>query len=191
MTPLIMVISFSDSHAAHLRGARPADRRREQVRRPSATRVLVVGPACVLTHATAALSFIALAVLQLRPDPHLRRGGPDRDDHRACRGADRWCRCSACCSCATRAKFAAKVAGRRHRRERAAPLLRLDRGAHGQPSRALQPDQPHRRRRARHHLRQARAALSPRRPGAGQASRRSPPAAVSTPSSPAPIRSTC
>ena len=31
MTPLIMVISFAEFDAAHLRGARPADRRREQV----------------------------------------------------------------------------------------------------------------------------------------------------------------
>ena len=77
------------------------------------------------------------------------------------------------------------------RRQRAAPLLRLDRHADGHPSGPLQPHQPRRGRRPRRHLRQSRAALPACRPGARQASRRSPPAAASTPSSPAPIRSTC
>ncbi len=59
MTPLIMVISFSDSmqltFAARdwmLRGKSKAEALRSAV--------LVVGPACVLTHATAGISFIAL-----------------------------------------------------------------------------------------------------------------------------------
>ncbi len=59
MTPLIMVVSFSDSmqlvFAARdrvLRGQPPAQAFRAAVN--------VVGPACVLTHATAAISFIAL-----------------------------------------------------------------------------------------------------------------------------------
>jgi predicted RND superfamily exporter protein len=59
MTPLIMVISFSDSmqltFAARDRLIRGDDRR-------AAFRFAIhtVGPACVLTHATAALSFLAL-----------------------------------------------------------------------------------------------------------------------------------
>ena len=59
MTPLIMVISFSDSmqltFAARDRLIKGDDRR-------AAFRwaILTVGPACVLTHATAALSFLAL-----------------------------------------------------------------------------------------------------------------------------------
>ncbi len=59
MTPLIMVISFSDSmqltFAARDRIAAGEDRR-------TAFRnaILVVGPACVLTHATAGLSFLGL-----------------------------------------------------------------------------------------------------------------------------------
>ena len=63
MTPLIMVISFSDSmqltFAARDRLIAGADRR-------TAFRdaILVVGPACVLTHGTAALSFIALQFSQ-------------------------------------------------------------------------------------------------------------------------------
>src|ERR1700709_1756127 len=59
MTPLIMVISFSDSMQLTF-AAR--DRLLAGEDRFSAFRnaVLVVGPACVLTHATAGLSFLAL-----------------------------------------------------------------------------------------------------------------------------------
>jgi predicted RND superfamily exporter protein len=59
MTPLIMVISFSDSMQLTF-AAR--DRLLQGEGRFQAFRktMLVVGPACVLTHATAALSFIAL-----------------------------------------------------------------------------------------------------------------------------------
>jgi uncharacterized protein len=59
MTPLIMVISFSDSMQLTF-AAR--DRLLQGQRRFDSfcTSMLVVGPACVLTHATAALSFIAL-----------------------------------------------------------------------------------------------------------------------------------
>src|SRR5581483_4924088 len=63
MTPLIMVISFSDSmqltFIARDRILRGMDKR-EAFREA----ILVVGPACVLTHATAALSFIALQFSQ-------------------------------------------------------------------------------------------------------------------------------
>lgn len=59
MTPLIMVISFSDSmqltFAARDR-ILAGDSKIEALR----TAIYVVGPACVLTHATAALSFVAL-----------------------------------------------------------------------------------------------------------------------------------
>jgi uncharacterized protein len=59
MTPLIMVISFSDSmqltFAARDRLIAGSDKR-EAARNA----ILVVGPACVLTHATAAISFVAL-----------------------------------------------------------------------------------------------------------------------------------
>ncbi|HWM45577.1 MAG TPA: MMPL family transporter [Xanthobacteraceae bacterium] len=59
MTPLIMVISFSDSMQLTF-AAR--DRLVEGQSKREAFRgaILSVGPACVLTHATAALSFIAL-----------------------------------------------------------------------------------------------------------------------------------
>jgi uncharacterized protein len=59
MTPLIMVISFSDSMQLTF-AAR--DRLLQGQRKFEAfcNAMLVVGPACVLTHAIAALSFIAL-----------------------------------------------------------------------------------------------------------------------------------
>ncbi len=82
MTPLIMVISFSDSMQLTfatrdriIAGQSKADALR--------TAVHVVGPACVLTHATAGLSFFALTFSELGPDPQLRRGRADRDADRA------------------------------------------------------------------------------------------------------------
>ena len=78
MTPLIMVISFSDSMQLTfatrdriLAGESKADALR--------TAIHVVGPACVLTHATAGLSFVALTFSEFGPDPQLRRGGHHRD----------------------------------------------------------------------------------------------------------------
>lgn len=59
MTPLIMVISFSDSMQltfAVRDRILAGDSKIEALR----TAIYVVGPACVLTHATAALSFVAL-----------------------------------------------------------------------------------------------------------------------------------
>ena len=59
MTPLIMVISFSDSMQLTF-AARDRLIAGESKVEAFRNAVLVVGPACVLTHATAALSFIAL-----------------------------------------------------------------------------------------------------------------------------------
>ncbi|HLW93263.1 MAG TPA: MMPL family transporter [Roseiarcus sp.] len=59
MTPLIMVISFSDSMQLTF-AARDRLIAGESRTRAFHNAVLVVGPACVLTHATAGLSFIAL-----------------------------------------------------------------------------------------------------------------------------------
>jgi uncharacterized protein len=60
MTPLIMVISFADSmqltFGARARLLTDGVSRYEAMRRA----VLVIGPACVLTHGTAGLSFVAL-----------------------------------------------------------------------------------------------------------------------------------
>jgi uncharacterized protein len=63
MTPLIMVISFSDSMQltfATRDRLIAGDNKYEALR----TAILVVGPACVLTHATAAMSFVALQFSQ-------------------------------------------------------------------------------------------------------------------------------
>ncbi|MDQ4060196.1 MAG: MMPL family transporter, partial [Pseudomonadota bacterium] len=59
MTPLIMVISFSDSMQLTF-AARDRLLAGESRREAFRNAVLVVGPACVLTHATAGFSFIAL-----------------------------------------------------------------------------------------------------------------------------------
>jgi predicted RND superfamily exporter protein len=59
MTPLIMVISFSDSMQLTF-AARDRVLQGEGRFEAFRSAMLVVGPACVLTHATAALSFIAL-----------------------------------------------------------------------------------------------------------------------------------
>ena len=146
MTPLIMVISFSDSMQLTF-AAR--DRLIAGKDKYTAFReaVLVVGPACVLTHGTAGISFIALqfssseairtfgeaglmatviallAVLSLVP---LLGVLLIRKDIELC----------------------GRRQGRRHRRRRPAQLLPLGGAAHGQPSGALQPDRPPGRRRA-------------------------------------------
>jgi uncharacterized protein len=59
MTPLVMVISFSDSMQLTF-AARDRLLRGENKYQAFRSAILIVGPACVLTHATAALSFIAL-----------------------------------------------------------------------------------------------------------------------------------
>ncbi len=59
MTPLIMVISFSDSMQLTF-AARDRLIAGENKRDAFRNAILVVGPACVLTHATAAISFVAL-----------------------------------------------------------------------------------------------------------------------------------
>src|SRR3974377_252566 len=59
MTPLIMVISFSDSMQLTF-AARDRLISGENKRDAFRNAILVVGPACVLTHATAAISFVAL-----------------------------------------------------------------------------------------------------------------------------------
>ena len=59
MTPLIMVISFSDSMQLTF-AARDRLIWGESKQEAFRNAILVVGPACVLTHATAAFSFIAL-----------------------------------------------------------------------------------------------------------------------------------
>jgi uncharacterized protein len=59
MTPLIMVISFSDSMQLTF-AARDRLLKGENKIRALRNAILIVGPACVLTHGTAGLSFVAL-----------------------------------------------------------------------------------------------------------------------------------
>ena len=82
MTPLIMVISFSDSMQLTF-AARDRLIMGDDKFTAFRNALLIAGPACVLTHATAGISFIALQFSIVRPDPHFRRSRPDRDVDRA------------------------------------------------------------------------------------------------------------
>ena len=167
MTPLIMVISFSDSMQLTF-AAR--DRLIAGQDKYTAFRnaVLVVGPGLRADPRHRRHIVHRAAILRFRADPQIRRGGTCRHHHRADRGAV----AGAGVRRAVRAQrkgFRGEIPGRRRRRSGAAQFLLLDRGAHGQPPRAVQPDRGDPRRRPRLHLRQAGAALPARRPGAGQA----------------------
>ena len=189
MTPLIMVISFSDSMQLTF-AARDRLIAGESKAEAFRNAILVVGPACVLTHATAGLSFVALlfsnsdlirtfaeagiiatvialvTVLMLLPILGMLLIREET-------------------------AFAAKIRQADAAVHRAAPVLRLDRAQDGDPGRALQPRRRARRRRARLQLRQPAAALPARRSGARQGACGARRTSGSTPSSPAPIRSTC
>ena len=166
MTPLIMVISFSDSMQLTF-AARDRLIAGESKYEALRNAILVVGPACVLTHATAGLSFVALLFSNSDLIRTFGRGRHHRDRDRPRHGAD----------AGADARHAADPQGDRVRRQdpaggrrrpRAAPVLRLDRRTMVTPGRALQPRRRARRRRARLHLRQPAAALPARRPGARQ-----------------------
>ena len=129
MTPLIMVISFSDSmqltFAARDRmmaGRAKADGvARRHSRRRAGLRADPCDGGAFLPRAD---------VLEFGPDPHFRRSGLHRDPHRAGHGALARSRCSACCS-RREAAFVADARGRGYRRRCAAPFLRLGRRADG------------------------------------------------------------
>ncbi len=167
MTPLIMVISFSDSMQLTF-AARDRLIAGQDKFTAFTNAVLVVGPACVLTHGTAGISFIALQFSDSELIRKVRRGRPCRHHHRADRGAV----AGAGVRRAVRPQregLRGKIPERGCRRAGAAQFLLLDRGAHGRPTRAVQPARAAARRRSRLHLRHAGAALSARRSGAGQA----------------------
>jgi len=123
-----MVISFSDSMQLTF-AAR--DRLIAGQDKYTAFRnaVLVVGPACVLTHGTAGISFIALQFSGFRPDPQIRRGGACRHHHRADRRAS-LVPVFGVLFVRNEKVFAAKFQGAARRRQRAARFLLLDSGAH-------------------------------------------------------------
>ncbi|KAI94540.1 RND transporter [Rhodomicrobium udaipurense JA643] len=74
MTPLIMVISFSDSMQLTF-AARDRLIRGDNKYQAFKNAILIVGPACVLTHATAALSFVALLFSSSDMIRHFGEGG--------------------------------------------------------------------------------------------------------------------
>ena len=167
MTPLIMVISFSDSMQLTFaaRDRLIAGKDKYQAFREA---VLVVGPACVLTHGTAGISFIAL---MFSSSDLIRTFGEAglMATVIALAGVLSLVPLLGVLLIRKEAKFCRRDQGRRHRRPGAAAVLQLDRAAHGQPSGSLQPDRTAGGRGPVLHLRHARAALSAGRPGAGQA----------------------
>ncbi len=145
MTPLIMVISFSDSMQLTF-AAR--DRLLAGEDKFSAFRnaVLVVGPGLRVDPCHRRNLVHGADVLGFGPDPDLRRSRPCRDHHRAARGAVAGAGVRGPAG-AQRRGVRRQVRHRGCRRQRAARLLLLDRGADGQPSRAVQPDRRDTRRR--------------------------------------------
>ena len=99
MTPLIMVISFADSMQLTFAARDRLHRRHEQEggvpRRAARRRAGLRADPCdggpVVRRA---------ALLAIRTDPRVRRGGPARDGHRARHACSPCCRCSGCSSCA-------------------------------------------------------------------------------------------
>ena len=96
MTPLIMVISFSDSMQLTF-AARDRLIAGEDKYQAFRNAMLVVGPACVLTHGTAGLSFVALLFSSSDLIRTFGEAGLMATVIALAGGAHRWCRCSACC----------------------------------------------------------------------------------------------
>ncbi len=151
MTPLIMVISFSDSMQLTF-AARDRLIAGQDKYTAFKNAVMVVGPACVLTHGTAGISFIAL---QFSNSDLIRKFGEAG--------------LAATIIALIAVSFRREIPERRCRRSDVAQFLLLDRGAHGLEARPVQPDRGDLCRRSGGNLRQSGAALPARRSGAGQA----------------------
>ena len=124
--------------AAHLCCARSPDRRPGQIYRVQERRA--GGRAGLRAHPRHRRHFVYRpAVLRFRPDPQIRRGGPCGDHHRADRGAVAGAGVRGAAG-AQRKAVRGQIPERRRRRSGVAQFLLLDRGAHGQPSRPVQPD---------------------------------------------------
>ena len=164
MTPLIMVISFSDSMQITF-AAR--DRLLAGDDKVTAFRnaLLIVGPACVLTHATAGVSFIAL---QFSESDLVRTFGEAGlvAVTVALIAVLMGVPLLGVLLIRNEGEFVAVRQKHGHRAERIASVLRLDRGSHGGASGALFRHQPDRRRRVVAWLRATAGALSSCRPGA-------------------------
>jgi predicted RND superfamily exporter protein len=123
MTPLIMVISFSDSmqltfdmRARLIAGAS----KREAIREA----LLVVGPACVMTHTAAAISFVALQVSESDLIRSFGQAGllataialvPASTPRSALRSWSRWASATSTCSRATALPTRCRATSRRSR----------------------------------------------------------------------------
>ena len=167
MTPLIMVISFSDSMQLTF-AARDRLIAGENKYEAFKNAILVVGPACVLTHATAAISFIAL---QFSSSDLIRTFGEAGliATVIALLAVLMIVPVLGVLLIRKEATFAAKIKGDDTGVDIAPPLLRLDRQADGHPGRVSTASSAcWSSIGARDHLRQSRAALPARRPGAGQ-----------------------
>ena len=166
--------------AADLRGARPPDRGPGQIHRVQERRA--GGRAGLRAHPRHRRHLVHRpAILGFRPDPQIRRGRTCRHHHRAGRGALAGAGVRRAAG-AQRKSLRGEIPERRRRRPGVAQFLLLDRGAHGQPPRPVQPDRGDLRRRPGPDLRQSasRATGSPIR--CPTSSRRWRRAAASTPS---------
>ena len=167
MTPLIMVISFSDS--MQLTFAARDRLIAGQDKYTAFKNAVHGGRAGLRAHPWHRRHLVyCAAILRFRPDPQIRRGGTCRHHHRADRGALAGAGVRGAAG-AQRKDLRHQIPERRRRRAGAAQFLLLDRGAHGQPARPVQPDRGDFCRRPRGGLCQSAAALPARRPGAGQA----------------------
>ena len=138
MTPLIMVISFADSMQLTFAARDRLIAGREQVRR--VPRRAAGGRSGLRADPRHRGDFVHRAdVLELRADPHVRRSGSRGDRDRAARRSHAGAVARRSPD-PQRGEVHRHAAGQRHRRHCAAPLLQLDRGAHGEPSGALQLD---------------------------------------------------
>ena len=164
MTPLIMVISFSDSMQLTF-AARDRLIAGDDKFTAFRNALLIAGPACVLTHATAGISFVAL---QFSKSDLIRTFGEAgliatliamvavRHD-----GAVAWRLAHS-----QRGRFSIERARHGQGARRFAPVLRMDSPAHGRPSGPLHAGRPERRCRAFTRLSAASAALPAGRSGA-------------------------
>ena len=139
MTPLIMVISFSDSMQLTfaIRDRLVAGNSKAQAIRGA---LAVVGPACVLTHTTTMVSFVALLFSDSDLIRDVRRGRPADDGDRARHGPRAAAAAGGDAGARRGQARAIATARSRYRDQHAAQLLSLDRRADGLASRPLQRD---------------------------------------------------
>ena len=164
MTPLIMVMGFSDTmqitYAAREKLLEGASKK-EALR----SAIMVVGPACVVTVATAAPVVSHALLFAIGPDPHIRPCGRDLDAHFV-RVRDRPVPHARHVPDERRGRDAGAIEAGRQRRERAAAPVRLGGARHDGPAAAVERPQSPDRCGPLRRVRDPGAALPARRPGA-------------------------